>query len=280
MTKTEKIDEIISKTLDVPSNFLVALKVIEILKDDYLSIDEIEQFLSKDKGFTARFLRIANSPYYGLRRKIKSVKDALILIGVDTAKSLILATSSRYLYKRFGEFEQYLWEHSLAVGLFASLVSLTKGLIKPEEALASGILHDIGKVFLNNAMPELYQKVHEKIIQTGKSTIEIEEEILGVNHTEVGAAVAKKWNYPDEIDKVIEYHHTKPYPKKEDKKYETFCNLIRVSDQICLDLGIWFNTKRKTEIDYQDIEMDENSLMQLKRLFIQQFNEQKKFLLE
>jgi HD-like signal output (HDOD) protein len=91
-----------------------------------------------------------------------------MLIGVNTAKSLILVTSSRYLYKNFGPFEQKLWEHSLAVGLCASLLAEYTNKVKPEEALACRILHDLGKVFINNSMPETYHKIYEKFTKREK----------------------------------------------------------------------------------------------------------------
>lgn len=280
MDKKDKIEEIFSKTIDISPHSQVAIKVINLLRNEYVSIEEIDECLSRDEGFTARFLKIANSPYYGMRRKIKTVKDALILIGLDTAKALILATSTRYLYKNFGSFEQKLWEHSLGAGICSSLLSVTTGFITPELGLACGILHDIGKIFINNAKSNIYPKIYEELLRTEKSSVELEDEILGFNHTEVGAFVAEKWNYPDEIKNTIQYHHTYPYPNPEERLYRDICNIIRVSNQICLDLGIGFRKNIPSNINSEDINLDEHSINNLKKLFLNQFNEQRKFLLE
>lgn len=278
--KNKKIEDIISKTFDIPSHSQIVFKVLNLLKDEYVSIDEIESFISYDEGFTARFLRIANSPFYGLIRKVKTLKDSLLLIGLNTAKSLILATSSRYLYKNFGPFEQKLYEHSLAVGLCASLLSNYTNSVKPEEALASGILHDIGKIFLNNAMPETYQKIYEKIHETDKTIIELEIENFGINHCEVGTYIAEKWNYPDEIKITIQYHHEQKYPHHTENSCRNICNIVKVANQISWDLGIGFKKTLKMNIDLQDIDMDNKKLEEIEDLFISQYEMQKKFLLE
>lgn len=280
MNKVKTIEEIFRKTTDVASHAQVAIKVMNLLKNEYVSIDEIDEILSRDKGFTARFLRIANSPYYGMRSKVRTLKDALILIGLDTAKSLILATSARYLYRYFGDFEQRLWEHSLGVGLCSSLLAVTIRSVTPELALACGILHDLGKVFINNAMPEIYPKIYDKILKVDKSSVEIEDEFLGLNHTEIGLYVAEQWNYPEEIARAIQYHHTYPYPKPEERVYRDICNIIRISNQICLELGIGFKKERIQEIAYEEIKLDKESIEDMKKIFFKEFNEQKKFLLE
>lgn len=280
MVKNADIEEIFSKTIDISPHSQVAVKVINLLKDEYVSIEELDDFISRDEGFTARFLKIANSPYYGMRRRIKTVKDALILIGIDTAKALILATSTRYLYKQFGSFEQKLWEHSLGVGICSSLLAVTTGFVPPELGLACGILHDMGKIFINNAKGDIYPKIYEELMRTSRSSVELEDEILGFNHTDVGAFVAEKWNYPDEIKKAIQYHHTYPYPNPEERLYRDICNIIKLSNQICLDLGVGFKREIPVTINFESIEIEENALLDLKKLFLNQFNEQKKFLLE
>ncbi|MDI6713538.1 MAG: HDOD domain-containing protein [Thermodesulfovibrio sp.] len=278
--KNEKIENIISKTLDIPSHSKIVFKVINLLKNEYVSIDEIESFMSHDKGFTARFLRIANSPFYGLTRKVKTLKDSLLLIGLNTAKSLILATSSRYLFKNFGPFEQKLYEHSLAVGLCSSLLSNYTKTIKPEEALASGILHDIGKIFINNAISESYQKIYEKIHETEKSIIQLEEEILEINHCEVGAFIAERWNYPEEIKITIQDHHGQNYPHQKENSCINICNIVRIADKISWNLGIGFKRPQKMNINLQDIGIDNKNLEEIEDLFISQYEMQKKFLLE
>ncbi|MCX7675740.1 MAG: HDOD domain-containing protein, partial [Bdellovibrionaceae bacterium] len=101
-----------------------------------------------------------------------------------------------------------------------------------------------------------------------------------INHTEIGAYVAEKWNYPDEIKNTIQYHHTYPYPNPEERVYKDICNLVRIANQICLEFGIGFKKEKIKEINYEDLHMEEYSINEIKKLFIQQFNDQKNFLID
>lgn len=275
--RDEQIEELISKTIDISSHSQIVLKVLNLFKNEFTSIEEIENLISKDKGFTARFIRIANSPFYGFSRQIKSIKEALFLLGLDTAKSLILATSSRYLYKTFDSFEQSLWEHSLAVGLCTSLLAELKNTIKPQEALACGILHDIGVLFLKNAFLDAYLRIYEKIYEMEKDLVELEIESIGYSHTEVGAYVADKWNFPKEIMIAMKCHHLIVY--EEEDKYENIFNLVKIADQICLNLGIGLKRPIKKKIEFAKIGLTLSELDDHMFFFQSYFREQKRFLI-
>ncbi len=274
----QKIEEIVNKTLDIASHYKIVDKVIKILENEFATIDELQDILSRDKGFTARFLRIANSPYYGRSRKIKTVKEALILLGVNTAKSLILSTSLIYLFKKMEPFEQKLWQHSLAVGVSASLLANITGVATPEESLSCGILHDIGKVLLNNAMPEVYPKIYEKYHDTKKSSVELENETIGVNHVEVGVAISEKWNFPELIKDTIKYHHSvKCASNGNDSESKNICKLIRVADQICNELGYGLK-KPEVERLEEEFYIDKELIQEIKRNIVFQLKQEMQLL--
>ncbi len=262
----KKIEEIINKTIDIASHYKIVEKVIKILENEFATLDELQEILSKDKGFTARFLRIANSPYYGMSRKVKTVKDALVLLGINTAKSLILATSMIYLSKKMNNFEQKIWQHSLAVGISAALLANITEEAEPEESLSCGILHDIGKILLNNAMPEIYQRIYEKNFDTKKSSVEFENEILGINHVDVGVAIAEKWNFPDLIKETIKYHHSIKCSENNNKnaKMRNICILVRMSDQICNELGYGLRKPEVIRLD-EEFGIDKEQINEIKK---------------
>jgi len=117
------IERLILKTVDIPSLPPVAMKVMNLIKDDFASLKALEEIISRDQGFATRLLRIANSPYYGRDRKIEDISQALLLTGFETLKSLVIAASLKDLNRQFGIFEQKLWEHSLGVALCSSLLA-------------------------------------------------------------------------------------------------------------------------------------------------------------
>ncbi len=275
----EIIERIILKTVDIPPLPSVALKVMGLINDDHASITALEDIISRDQGFATRLLRIANSPYYGRDRKIENISQAILLIGFETLKSLVIATSLRDLHRRFGVFEQRLWEHSLGVALCASLLAMVTRVVTPDEALVCGLIHDVGKTVINNVMPEVYIKVYEKMYEEKRPVIEIENEVLGFNHTIIGNLIAKKWKLPEKMEMAITYHHEYPYPSHEDPAFADTCNIVRVADQICLSLGIGLKVPFEVNIDYESIGMNEEGIKELIGLFKIKFEQQKEFLL-
>lgn len=275
----EIIERIILKTVDIPSLPPIAMKVMSLIQDDYASLRALEEIISRDQGFATRLLRIANSPYYGLDRKIDNIAQALLVIGFETLKSLVIATSLRDLHRRFGVFEQRLWEHSLGVALCASLLAMVTNLATPEEALVCGLVHDMGKTVINNNMPEIYIKIYERVYKEKRPVIEIEDEVLGFNHTIIGSLIAKKWKLPEKLEMVITYHHTFPYPDYEDQAFSDICQIVRVADQICVSLGIGLKEPFEVKMDYEYFNLKKEVLEELIGLFKIRFEKQKDFLL-
>lgn len=273
------IERIILRTVDIPSLPPIAMKVMNLIQDNHASLKTLEEIISRDQGFATRLLRIANSPYYGRDRKIEDIPQALLLIGFETLKSLVIATSLRDLHRRFGIFEQKLWEHSLGVALCSSLLAMVTHIATTDEALVCGLIHDVGKTVINNAMPELYSQIYEKMHREKRQLIEIEEETLKFNHTVIGRLIAKKWKLPEKLEMVITYHHTYPYPDHEDQAFADVCNIVRVADQICLNLGIGLKEPFITKIDYESLGITEDTLNELIGLFKVKFEKQKEFLL-
>ncbi|MEN2994873.1 MAG: HDOD domain-containing protein [Thermodesulfovibrio sp.] len=275
----EIIEKIVFKTIDIPSLPPIAMKVMRLIQDDYASLRALEEIISRDQGFATRLLRIANSPYYGRDRKIENIPQALLLIGFETLKSLVIATSLRDLHRRFGIFEQRLWEHSLGVALCSSLLAMVTHIEPADDALVCGLIHDVGKTVINNSMPEVYNQIYEKVYKEKRSIIEIEDEKLGFNHTIIGSLIAKKWKLPEKLEMVITYHHTYPYPEYENQAFADICNIVRVADQICLNLGIGLKEPVATKIDHDSVGITEETLNEIIGLFKTKFEKQKEFLL-
>lgn len=273
------IENIILKTVDIPTLPPIAMKVMNLIQDDFASLSVLEETISRDQGFVTRLLRIANSPYYGQDRKIEDIKQALLLIGFETLKSLIIATALRDLHRKFGVFEQRLWEHSLGVGLCSSLLAMITRLAKPDEALVCGLIHDVGKTIINNSMPEIYPQLYDKLYESGSTIRDLEGETFGFDHTVIGSLISRKWKLPEKLEMVITYHHTYPYPDYEDVAYSDICTIVRVADQICNNLGIGLKKPLDISVDYMSLDLTEDAFTELVGLFKLQFDKQKDTLL-
>jgi len=108
-----------------------------------------------------------------------------------------------------------LWMHSFNVARLCERLSRLKTGIDKDAIYLAGLMHDVGKTVINNAMPELYIQIYEKMYKEKRTLIEIENEVLGFNHTTIGNLIAKKWKLPEKLEMIITYHHTYPYPDYE-----------------------------------------------------------------
>ncbi len=279
--KEDTLEKIIMDTVDVPSLPPIASKVLQLINDDYSSVNELERIISKDQAFSARLLRIANSPYYGMGRSIDTVSTAIILIGFNTMKSLVTAASMKDLHRQFGLFEQKLWEHSLGVSLAASLLAAETQMIEAEEALIGGLIHDMGKIILNNSLPESYCIIIERVYEEGLPFLEVEDEMLGFNHCNVGGLIARKWKLPKSLEAVIEYHHAESFPSFEDNNHETLCQIVRIADAMCLNLGIGLRVPiNLSKAGFEQIGLTEEKFNELQEKLKKIYIEQKAQLLE
>jgi putative nucleotidyltransferase with HDIG domain len=277
----DKLEKIILETVDIPSLPPVAMKVLQLMNDSFSSVNELEKLIEKDQSFSSRLLRIANSPYYGRGRAVDTVSTAIVLIGFNTMKNLVVAASMKDINRKFGLFEQKLWEHSLAVSIAASAIARQTKLVKPDEAMVSGLIHDVGKTVLNNGMSEQYSRVIEKVYEEGLPFIDVENDMLGFNHCSVGGLIARKWKIPKNLETVIEYHHSKSFPDFEDNTYETLCMVIGVADAMCLSLGIGMAREVSPEdIGFENVGLTEEQYKTLQEDVITSYNEQKEQLLK
>lgn len=281
MMKEEVLEKIILETVDIPSLPPIAMKVLQLINDDYSSIKELEKLIGRDQSFSARLLRIANSPYYGRDRSIDTISTGILLIGFNTMKSLVVAASLKDLHRKFGLFEQRLWEHSLGVSIAASLLAIETKLMTPEEAMIGGLIHDVGKTILNNSMPESYSVIVERVYEAGQPFLDVENEMLGFNHCHVGGLISRKWKLPKNLESVAEFHHATDFSGMEDPSHVNLCKVVNVADAMCAVLGIGLRAPLEGYIvNYASLGLSSGRFAEIEEMFKNTYAEQKAHLLE
>jgi len=232
------VESLILKSLELPAMPMVAAKVMQLLDSPNASLSDVQEVVSADAAVVSRLLRIANSPFYGGgKRQIDSAEAAVMTMGFETVKNMVLAASLRQVYRNFGLFEKMSWEHSLGVSVAAGLLAPRFGL-KPEEAATAGLLHDLGKIVINNQMADRYAGIIETVYNEGVPFWEAEQETLGFDHCEVGAVVARHWKLSPAFETMMGYHNYPerlPEPAAEGRE---LCDLIHRADAICRWLGV------------------------------------------
>jgi putative nucleotidyltransferase with HDIG domain len=239
--------DLVGKGIELPTIPMVVARVLEVVNNPNASAGQLEGALRDDSGLVSRILRMANSAYYQRVREAKSVKDAITILGFRTVTNLVLASSTRSLYSPFGLHENMLWEHSVGTAITAAHLAGQFRVLRPDEALVAGLLHDIGKVILNLAKPEEYRQVAESVYNHGRTYYESEREILGFTHCDVGTSLVKKWNFPIEFGKTIYYHHRMKEldAQRMDPVHVKFIALVDASNQMMHRLGIGYRAPRE-----------------------------------
>lgn len=202
-SQIEKIDTLPT----IPS---VLRKLLVVIENPKISLNEVGNFISNDPVLTSRVLKVVNSPVYGFPGRISSVSQALILLGLNVVKGMLLGVS---VFEAMQKTMVGLWEHSLGCAITARIIAKKKGLTEPEEVSVAGLLHDIGKVVLGLKFHGEYKKIMAEAESKDIFIFDAEKNYFNINHADAGAWIAQKWNFPRSLVEVIEYHH-KPHLSK------------------------------------------------------------------
>lgn len=212
-----RLKSLISGMKTLPSLPNLYMEIVALLKSDDASINRIGEIVEKDIGMTAKVLQLVNSAFFGLPRHVSDVKQAVSLLGMETIKSLVLAMQV------FSQFDTRilkrlhlndLWVHSMEVAVLARLVALESGADKStgDDAFMAGNMHDLGKLVLAVNQPEKYGLFVERAKPDGYGTPEMERDVFGAVHPEVGAYLLGLWGIPDAIIQAVAFHHAPKIP--------------------------------------------------------------------
>lgn len=245
------LEDIIVKTCDLPTIPSVAEKIIQLLSDPETNGETLGKAIRVDEALSVRVLKMANSSFYGNLRAVDTLTQAVTVLGFKNIKSIVLAASLKGVYNNFGLTEKMLHEHALGTALASFLVAKETGFKKREEVFLAGLLHDIGKVVLNNSVPDKFHKVMEEVYNTGQKFPEVEMDIFGFTHAEVGSLVVKKWNLSNEIEEVIRFHHKPEKAGQDDLYVFQLSAIVNFADTLCHKLGI--GMRESEEIDLREL---------------------------
>ncbi len=234
----KELELMIMNASDLPTIPVVATKVMQLLESQNASAEEIAKVVSSDPAVTARVLKISNSSFYGCQRQIQTLSHAIMVLGFSTLKSVVVAASVKQVYKPYGLTEKMLWQHSFGAGLSARVIANTTRLVNEEEAFLGGLFHDIGKIILNSLDNQQFQQVVQKCFNEGLSFLAAEEQVYSYNHTEVGALVIKKWNFPPILMQAVLKHHSIDFPEDEDPYLVRLTCVVGLANLFCHKLGI------------------------------------------
>ena len=199
----------------------VALKILRIINEANYEIKNVTEEIRKDQVISARTLQLCNSVMFASRKKIDSLDHALVMLGQHLLLKFVISAALNRFFNQSGQGYSLckggIYHHAVGTALLAEKLAELTDKAEPSMAYTAGLLHDIGKVvldqFINSGFPLFYRELNEE----GKNFSEVEKQVLGTDHTDVGADLALNWSFPESLVETIKYHHV---PENALKHYE------------------------------------------------------------
>ncbi len=223
----------ITKILTIPP---VVSRIVAMVNAGTVSAAEIAEEINTDQVLAAKVLRLVNSGFYGFRQPITTITHAMVLLGLDVVKTLVMTASVLDIVDAMNQYMEGLWEHSVGTARAANALAERMKVQNPEEYALLGLLHDIGKVVIAQTFPAEHGRIRELVAARNCLQIDAELEVLGVTHPEVGMWLLKKWSLPSKVVYPIAYH-SNFHPRRD---HADRTAVVHVADILCRAKGIGY----------------------------------------
>ncbi len=237
-TRKARVEALVDSMSDVKPLPTTVTRALKLLDKETSSIEAVAAVVAVDQALAARTLKLANSAYYGSTHSAVTLPQAITWLGFRRTKNLFLAASySSLLGRRLAGYNLghgELWRHSVAVATVAQRLAWHVMGPTPDTAYLGGLLHDIGKLALDQHLRIDWDQLVHVGGSTKQTLIEAEERLLGMNHAEVGGVLASKWGLSNSLVEVIAWHHLPTLATS----WSKLAAVVHISDIICLRLGI------------------------------------------
>lgn len=229
--------KILSNVKDLPPMPQTVVKAREIMANPKSDFQELAKLFETDQAIATKILKLANSPYYGMSGKVSSIQRAALVLGHKTLGELInMGGTASLLGDRlegYGLDAGDLWKHSLAVAFGSRIIADRMAPELSNDAFTSGLIHDSGKLILNQYVSEKWELFEEFMADGQHTFLSAEKEILKIDHSEVASEVCKIWNIPQPVTVAIRYHHQPSQSKGNQLAY-----IVHVADAISMMSGM------------------------------------------
>jgi putative nucleotidyltransferase with HDIG domain len=206
---TLSIEQVVKTIRDLPSLSIVVMDLIKSFESSDVNIAALAEKVSQDQALAAKTLRLANSSFYGLSRKVTTIQQAIIILGFDSVRALISAASIVESFsggRGAGDSFHIFWRHAIGTALCSKHIAHIAGL-NQNYAFICGLVHDIGKLVLTTRFPDQYREAMKYRDQHDIHGIDAEKAVLGITHAVAGRLLAESWKFPVLMQNAIANHH-------------------------------------------------------------------------
>jgi HD-like signal output (HDOD) protein len=195
---------------NLPSVPVVMIELTKLLDNPRTSAGDLGKLISKDQGLVTKILAVANSPLYGLPRRVSTIEFAIVILGFDHIKNIVIALSMMEAFKGSDEKgwnRQRYWNHSLLIAMASKRIADDLGYRKSGEVFTAGLLHDLGISVVQRFFNKDFKKINEMVETQQMSYMNSEKLVLGLTHEEIGQFLIEKWNLPAVLGDAVLFHH-------------------------------------------------------------------------
>lgn len=250
-----RVHRILSTVYNVPTVPQIILEVSNLIDDPKTSASILGKMISNDQGLVTKILTIANSPLHGIPRRVATIDFAIVVLGFNQVKNIVVALSMMDTLKTIGnkrfDHKKY-WIHSILTAAASKRIADDLGYQTSGEVFTAGLLHDLGIPIIYKFFNKEFKEIVNLVNKNKLSYLEAEEEVLGITHQEIGRYLVDKWNLPVSIADVISYHH-KPSLAENNRELAA---LVHLADNMTSKLMIGdFSWDQSSIIDPEIIEI-------------------------
>jgi HD-like signal output (HDOD) protein len=230
------IENELGSVKDLPTLPMVLRQVSALIESNETDMKKIADVIMTDTALTVRIIRLVNSAFYGLRNRVTSITQAVVIIGLRAVYNLMLGLSVIKLFKN-GKSTQFdphqLWRHSFGCGLLSQRVAHLVNYPFPDECFIGGLLHDMGRLALDQFLHDKFAKACKLSLLNKTSLVRNEKTVFGFDHAETGAWLAGRLNIPESFAAVIRFHHDIDALPEAQKQHSDIVRIIATANRIC-----------------------------------------------
>ena len=244
------VADVIERLSDLPPFPKVTAKLLTLLNDPDVTIDEFSDIISADPSLVLKTIHLANSPFYMVAERIESVRRAIFVLGLQTIKTIATATA---IHKGIASYTpspdvfdfKAFWKHSYATAIAAGKLAKSNVREEKDKLYLTGLIHDIGKVILAYHWPESWKQFLARI-QLSKERLEVvEPQLFTVTHDQIAATLCRNWQFPEDIIVMIQFHHS---PEDAPENYLNACRMLYHADIIASLQGFAYPVQYEPQI--------------------------------
>lgn len=223
----------------------VTAKIISTVEDPKSNAQQLHKIVSHDPALVTRILKVVNSAFYGLPGQVASIERAIVMLGLNAVKNIAVAASLGQMFRGVKLCEGFtakdLWTHCVAVAVAGRDLAKQSKLPIADEAFLAGMIHDIGLLVALQVWPDKLRMVCDQVRASARPFCDVEREVIGVDHQQLGLALCEKWSFPKSCQLVAGYHH-EAKPGVENAR--ALVTVIGIADALAAQTGQGFTVTR------------------------------------